>query len=228
MRINHQVVVFDAADLTTESRFWAGLLGGTIDAEDRFHMVFVDGAPRVGVQLAPNHVAPRMASRNAAADPSRPLGRRHRNRSRRGHRTRRKAAAGGGRRRARRRLPSLCRSRGPSVLPLLGEAQVVVMVVVLGVDAAQQPCPWAYRTAQSSHSKQYAGCALWRTRRASAFRQAELAAEIRAVVVAYVLAVLLIALQPLLVVGGLADLILGQVDVDLAVVGVDSVNDTSR
>lgn len=58
MRINHQVVVFDAADLTAESSFWAGLLGGTIDAEDQFHMVFVDGAPRIGVQLAPSHIAP--------------------------------------------------------------------------------------------------------------------------------------------------------------------------
>jgi predicted enzyme related to lactoylglutathione lyase len=58
MRINHQVVVFDAADLAAESRFWAGVLGGTIDAEDDWHMVFVDGEPRVGVQLAPNHVPP--------------------------------------------------------------------------------------------------------------------------------------------------------------------------
>lgn len=49
---------FDAADLATESTFWAELLGGTIDAEDEFHMVFVDGAPRIGVQLAPDHVAP--------------------------------------------------------------------------------------------------------------------------------------------------------------------------
>lgn len=58
MRINHQVVTFDAADLTAESRFWAGMLGGTVDAEDDWHMVFVDGKPRVGVQLAPNHVPP--------------------------------------------------------------------------------------------------------------------------------------------------------------------------
>jgi len=58
MKINDQVVVFDAADLSTESRFWAGLLGGKVDAEDDWHMVFVDGRPRVGVQLAPDHVAP--------------------------------------------------------------------------------------------------------------------------------------------------------------------------
>jgi predicted enzyme related to lactoylglutathione lyase len=58
MQINHQVVVFDAAELEPESAFWAGLLDGTIDAEDDWHMVFVDGKPRIGVQLAPDHVPP--------------------------------------------------------------------------------------------------------------------------------------------------------------------------
>lgn len=58
MRIEHRVVVFDAADLDTESRFWAGVLGGTVDAEDHWHMVLVDGRPSVGVQLAPDHVPP--------------------------------------------------------------------------------------------------------------------------------------------------------------------------
>jgi predicted enzyme related to lactoylglutathione lyase len=58
VRINHQVVVFDAADLTAESSFWAGVLGGTVDPEDDWHMVLIDGAPKVGVQLAPNHVPP--------------------------------------------------------------------------------------------------------------------------------------------------------------------------
>ncbi|HSZ46335.1 MAG TPA: VOC family protein [Streptosporangiaceae bacterium] len=58
MRIRHQVVVFDAADLASESSFWAGVLGGRVDAEDDWHMVFVDDQPRVGVQLAPSHVAP--------------------------------------------------------------------------------------------------------------------------------------------------------------------------
>jgi hypothetical protein len=33
LRINHQVVVFDAADLAAESGFWAALLGGTLDVE---------------------------------------------------------------------------------------------------------------------------------------------------------------------------------------------------
>ena len=58
MHINHQVVVFDAADLAVESSFWAGVLNGTVDAEDDWHMVMVDGSPRVGVQLAPDHVPP--------------------------------------------------------------------------------------------------------------------------------------------------------------------------
>lgn len=58
VRINHQVVVFDAADLDAESGFWAAVLGGTVDAEDDWHMVMVDGSARVGVQLAPNHVPP--------------------------------------------------------------------------------------------------------------------------------------------------------------------------
>jgi hypothetical protein len=34
------------------------VLGGTVDAEDDWHMVFVDGEPRVGVQLAPSHLPP--------------------------------------------------------------------------------------------------------------------------------------------------------------------------
>jgi predicted enzyme related to lactoylglutathione lyase len=58
MKIENQVVVFDAADLTAESTFWAGVLDGTVDAEDDWHMVLVDGAPAIGVQLAPNHVPP--------------------------------------------------------------------------------------------------------------------------------------------------------------------------
>lgn len=58
MKINHRVVVFDAADLGAESSFWAGVLGGTVDTEDDWHMVLVDGEPRVGVQLAPNHAPP--------------------------------------------------------------------------------------------------------------------------------------------------------------------------
>lgn len=58
MKINRQIVVFDAADLGAESSFWAGLLGGTVEAEDDWHSVLVDGEWRLGFQLAPNHVPP--------------------------------------------------------------------------------------------------------------------------------------------------------------------------
>ena len=58
MKINHRIVVFDAADLGAQSSFWAGVLGGTVEAEDDWHMVLVDGRPQVGVQLAPDHVRP--------------------------------------------------------------------------------------------------------------------------------------------------------------------------
>ncbi len=57
-RINHQVVVFDAADIGAESAFWAGVFGGEVDVDDGWHMVIVDGAPKVGVQHTPNHVPP--------------------------------------------------------------------------------------------------------------------------------------------------------------------------
>jgi hypothetical protein len=58
VKIGFQVVVFDAADLAAESAFWAGLLDGTVSADDDWHMVLVDGRPRIGVQLAPDHVPP--------------------------------------------------------------------------------------------------------------------------------------------------------------------------
>jgi predicted enzyme related to lactoylglutathione lyase len=58
MQIKYQVVAFDAADLSSESAFWAGVLGGEVQADDDWHMVTVGGEPRVGVQLAPDHRAP--------------------------------------------------------------------------------------------------------------------------------------------------------------------------
>jgi catechol 2,3-dioxygenase-like lactoylglutathione lyase family enzyme len=58
MKIKRQIIVFDAADLTTESAFWAGLLGGTVVADEDWHSVWVDGEWRLGIQLAPNHVPP--------------------------------------------------------------------------------------------------------------------------------------------------------------------------
>jgi predicted enzyme related to lactoylglutathione lyase len=58
MKIRQQIVVFDAADIDAESSFWAGLLGGTVEADDDWHSVYVDGQPRIGVQLAPDHKPP--------------------------------------------------------------------------------------------------------------------------------------------------------------------------
>jgi hypothetical protein len=58
MKITRQIIVFDAADLAAESTFWAGLLDGTVDAEDDWHTVRVDGRPHLGFQLAPDHVPP--------------------------------------------------------------------------------------------------------------------------------------------------------------------------
>jgi catechol 2,3-dioxygenase-like lactoylglutathione lyase family enzyme len=58
MQIRYQVVTFDAAHLSSESAFWAGVLGGEVHPDGDWHMVTVDGEPRVGVQLAPGHVPP--------------------------------------------------------------------------------------------------------------------------------------------------------------------------
>jgi hypothetical protein len=40
------------------SSFWAGLLGGTVVADDDWHTILVDGEWRLAVQLAPDHVQP--------------------------------------------------------------------------------------------------------------------------------------------------------------------------
>jgi hypothetical protein len=54
-----QVVVFDAADLHAESRFWAGILGGRVFEDETWHSVVdANGEWRLGVQLAPDLVAP--------------------------------------------------------------------------------------------------------------------------------------------------------------------------
>jgi len=58
MKITRQIIVFDAADLAAESGFWAGLMDGTVDAEDDWHSIQVDGEWRIAVQLAPNNVPP--------------------------------------------------------------------------------------------------------------------------------------------------------------------------
>jgi predicted enzyme related to lactoylglutathione lyase len=58
MEIKRQILVFDAPDLAAESAFWAALLDGSVDAEDDWHTVMVDGEPALAIQLAPDHVAP--------------------------------------------------------------------------------------------------------------------------------------------------------------------------
>ena len=58
MEITRRITVFDAADLETESAFWASLLGGTVEREDDWHTLLVDGSSQMGFQLAPDHVRP--------------------------------------------------------------------------------------------------------------------------------------------------------------------------
>jgi hypothetical protein len=57
--IVRQVTVFDAADVDTESAFWAGMVDGHVFGDDQFHCV-IDKAGnwRIGVQHAPDHVPP--------------------------------------------------------------------------------------------------------------------------------------------------------------------------
>ncbi|WP_419992367.1 VOC family protein [Streptomyces boninensis] len=59
MKMVRNVIVFDAADLTAESTFWAGIFGGHVFEDEAWHSVVdADGEWRIGVQLAPNHVPP--------------------------------------------------------------------------------------------------------------------------------------------------------------------------
>lgn len=58
MKVQYLVTVLDAPDLEVESSFWAGLLGGTVDKDDDWHSIQVDGIGRLAIQLAPDHVAP--------------------------------------------------------------------------------------------------------------------------------------------------------------------------
>jgi hypothetical protein len=58
VKIEQKVLVFDAADLSPESKFWGRVLGGTVKVYDRWHMVFVDGKPVLGIQHAPDHIPP--------------------------------------------------------------------------------------------------------------------------------------------------------------------------
>lgn len=59
MRITRQVVVLDAADVAAVSTFCAGVLGGHVVEDDDWHSVIdAAGEWRMGVQYAPDHVAP--------------------------------------------------------------------------------------------------------------------------------------------------------------------------
>lgn len=59
MKLVRTVVVFDAADIASESAFWAGMLSGRVFTDDTFHSVIdAEGEWRIGVQLAPDHVPP--------------------------------------------------------------------------------------------------------------------------------------------------------------------------
>jgi hypothetical protein len=59
MEMVRQVIVLDAADLSTESKFWAGIFGGHVFEDEAWHTVIdAAGEWRIGVQLAPNHRAP--------------------------------------------------------------------------------------------------------------------------------------------------------------------------
>lgn len=51
-------MVLTAADLAAVSGFWAAMYGGTVQADDDWHDVIVDGRTVLGVQLAPDHVPP--------------------------------------------------------------------------------------------------------------------------------------------------------------------------
>ena len=60
MDLIRHVVVFDAADVASESAFWAAMLDGSVVDEDpQFHCVIdSQGNWLVGVQRAPDHVPP--------------------------------------------------------------------------------------------------------------------------------------------------------------------------
>ena len=59
MNIENLIVVLDAADLAAVSGFWAAVLDGSVEAGEDWNTVLgPDGAPRISVQLAPNHVPP--------------------------------------------------------------------------------------------------------------------------------------------------------------------------
>jgi len=58
VKVARRIIVFDANDVEAESRFWAGLLDGTVHRDGNWHSIVVDGEWIMGVQFAPNHIAP--------------------------------------------------------------------------------------------------------------------------------------------------------------------------
>lgn len=58
MNITSMVPVLDAANIDEVSAFWAALLGGTVETDDGWHSISVDGVHRLDVQHAPDHVRP--------------------------------------------------------------------------------------------------------------------------------------------------------------------------
>jgi glyoxalase superfamily protein len=59
MELVRSVVVFDAADVNTESAFWAEIFGGHVIEDEAWHSVIdAAGEWRIGVQLVPNHLPP--------------------------------------------------------------------------------------------------------------------------------------------------------------------------
>ena len=58
MRILDLVTVFDAADIETESAFWAGLLDGEVRKGPDWHAILTPDGRRLAVQLAPDHTPP--------------------------------------------------------------------------------------------------------------------------------------------------------------------------
>jgi predicted enzyme related to lactoylglutathione lyase len=55
----HQIIVFDAPRPGAESAFWSAMLGGRVEPEDDWHMIYdAENKPRMGIQLAPDHIRP--------------------------------------------------------------------------------------------------------------------------------------------------------------------------
>ena len=58
MEILRKTVVFDAADIGAEARFWAAVLNGEVIGDYQWQVVRTsDGATPVGIQLAPDHLS---------------------------------------------------------------------------------------------------------------------------------------------------------------------------